>query len=81
MQRSKQTTIQHQKPVALFDTMPTRYHSNLGLPGEAAKEAILVLLLNNLAIDNSEVLELAGRNASSVQDLDVGVAPVLGLWF
>jgi len=71
-------TIQHQQPVALFDTTPTMYNSNLGLPGEAAKETILVLLLNNLAIHNSEVLELARRNTSSVQDLDVGVAPVLG---
>ena len=56
-------------------------YNDLSLPGEAAKETILVLLLNNLAIDNREVLELARRNTSSVQDLNIGVAPVLGLWF
>jgi hypothetical protein len=38
-----------------------------------------VFLLNDLAVDNSEVLELTRRNASSVQELNVGVAPVLGL--
>jgi len=55
------------------------YPKHLSLPGEAAKETILVLLFNNLAIDNGEVLELAGRYTSSVQDLNIGVAPVLGL--
>jgi len=38
-----------------------------------------VLLLNNLTIDNSKVLELARRNTSSIQDLDISVAPVLSL--
>ena len=38
-----------------------------------------MLLLDDLAVDDCVVLELAWRDTSSVQELDVGVSPVLGL--
>jgi hypothetical protein len=68
----------HTQEPLLATILPVK--GKLSLPGEATEETILVLLLNNLAVDNSEVLELARRNSSSVQNLDVGIRPVLGLW-
>jgi hypothetical protein len=54
-------------------------HMILSLPGEATEEAVSVFLFDNLAIDNSEVLELTRRDSSGVQHLNVGVRPVLCL--
>jgi hypothetical protein len=68
----------HTQEPLLATILPVK--GKLSLPGEATEETILVLLLNNLAVDNSEFLELARRNSSSVQNLDVGICPVLGLW-
>jgi hypothetical protein len=56
-------------------------HMNLSLPGEATEEAVFVFLLDNLAVDNSEVLELTRGDSSGVQHLNVGVRPVLCLRF
>lgn len=57
------------------------YRNHLSLPREAAKETILVLFLDDLTVDNGEILELARRNTSGVQNLDISIAPVLSLWF